>query len=632
MVAVDRMIGSSLFSDQWHRVRDVRPHLARDVIVSRHVYRGRTAYVLHRRATTGFHRLDAVSFELVDHLDGNISVGELWERAIAERDQDAPTQDEWISLLAELHAAQLIVVDRRVPEEKLFNLREEHHSATRRQRYLNPLYLRFALHDPDKWLNQCVPLAQRLFSRSAAIIWLLLMVLACISLIVYSEPLFNDLTDGSILNARNTLLFLLIYPPLKLIHELAHALAVKRAGGEVHETGLALMVFLPMPYVDASASALFADKVDRMLVSSAGIIVELACAAIGILLWSQTGGLVQEIGLIMFMIGSISTLLLNGNPLLKFDGYYLLSDWIEIPNLAARSRRVVLGRLRSLISGNTESLQHNEDRKERLWLYSYGVTSALYRTLLMLSIAWMLSDRWFFLGTLIAVFVVILAILLPSWRLLSALLSDPVYRSGRAVSMVTAIAFFVVTATFWLPLPHSNVVTGVVWIPDEAVIRVSSDCDVNEVFVAPGSNVKTGDRLFSCEDPNAQARLHELIARVDELQVRRAGAAARDPLLSKSLDAEIKASSAALLDARARIDAKHLTAQIDGVFDVVDTPALQGRSLVRGDVLGYVIPPDARTVRMECVRHKCFTTYAKGDLFGGQCRFKFLWWWGTCGR
>ena len=588
----------SLFSAQWHRVRDVRARLASDVTVSRHVYRGQTAYVLHRRAATGCHRLDVLSFELVDRLNGDITVGQCWEQAIVERDQDAPTQDEWIELLAELHAAELIVVDRRVPEERLFDQRQKHESKQKRQRYLNPLYLRFALHDPDSWLNGFVPLSRRVFSRTSGLIWLLLIIWASISIIIHSEQLLYALTEGSIVNARNTLLFFLIYPPLKLLHEFAHALAVKRGGGEVHETGIALMVLLPLPYVDASDSALFADKYDRMLVSAAGIIVELAFAAIGVLLWGNTTGLLQELGLVMFMVGGISTILLNGNPLLKFDGYYLLADWIEIPNLAARSRQRVLARLRSLVSGDTESLRKIKDGRERAWLYCYGVCSAIYRTLLMLSIAWVLSERWFFVGVVLAFVVLISAIALPLWRMLHALVKDPVYRTGRTALLTVAIPLTVGVIAFWLPLPHSSVVPGVVWMPDKAVIRVSSDCEVSDVFIQPGRNVEAGDSLFICDEPGAAARVDELLARVDELQVRRAAAAARDPLSVHTLDAELEASLAALEDAQARGEASTLTARLDGLFDVVDTPALKGRSLARGDVVGYVIPPEARTVRL----------------------------------
>lgn len=598
MVAVGRVSHDSLFSAQWHRVRDVRPRLASDVTVSRHVYRGRTAYVLHRRAATGFHRLDAISFELVDRLDGDISVGQLWDRAIVERDQDAPTQDEWIRLLAELHAAELIVIDRRVAEERLFDQRKRYQTTERRQRYLNPLYLRFALHDPDKWLNGLVPFAKLVFSRKAWLIWQLLIVCASITIIAHGERLWDALTDAAILNAHNTLLFFLIFPPLKLLHEFAHALALKRVGGDVKETGIALMVVLPLPYVDASASALFADKYDRMLVSAAGIIVELACAAIGVLLWANTEGTIQDVGLIMFMVGCISTLLLNGNPLLKFDGYYLLADWIEIPNLAARSRRAVLGRLRTLVSGKPEPRNSDEDRLERIWLHMYGVCSATYRTLLMLSIAWMLSERWFFVGAMLAIVALVLTIVLPGWRMLSALIQDPVYRSRRTVVLAGAVPLAMFTIIIWLPLPHSNVVPGVVWIPDEAVIRVTSDCDIGDVLVQPGSTVKTGDKLFSCEATDTRAKLVELVARVDELLVRRASAAARDPLSLNTLDAELKASNAALEDIRKRVTEKVLTARFDGLFDVVGTSALQGRSFARADVVGYVIPAAERTIRL----------------------------------
>lgn len=587
-----------LFSAQWHRVSDVRPRLASDVTVSRHVYRGRTAYVLHGRATAASHRLDGASFELVDRLDGDISVRQLWERAIVERDKDAPTQDEWIALLAELHAAELIVVDQRVAEEKLFDRRERHRITERRQRYLNPLYLRFALHDPNKWLTHLTSLAKCVFSRGAGLLWLTLILWALTSVISHAEQLWGALSNASLMSTQNTVLFLLIYPPLKLLHEFAHALALKRAGGDVHETGIALMVLLPLPYVDASASAMFADKYDRMLVSAAGILVELACAAIGVLLWANTGGSLQAIGLMMFMVGGISTVLLNGNPLLKFDGYYLLADWIEIPNLASRSRRTVLGFLRSLVSGAPTPPARGEDRIEKIWLHAYGVLSAIYRTLLMLSIAWMLSERWFLLGAALAIFILIVSLIMPVWRTGSALIKDSVYRSGRSVLLAGAVPLLLIMMFLWVPIPHANVVPGVVWIPDEAVIRVSSECDIVEIFTKPGQQVSKGDTLFSCVDSQAQARLHELVARVDELRVRRAGAAARDALELSTLDAELRASEAALDDIRERISATTQTAQLDGLFDVVDTSELLGRSLARADVVGYVIPPVMRTVRM----------------------------------
>ncbi len=609
----------SLFSAHWHRVKEVRPRLAGDVTVSRHVYRGRSAFLLHRRATSACHRLDVASFELVDRLDGETSVGQLWERALVERDDQAPTQDEWIALLAELYAAELIVVDQRVAEEKLFERRQKHRVTRRRQRYLNPLYLRFALHNPDKWLTKLEPLAGWVFSRSAALIWLLLIVAATATALSQFDQLWSALNSSALFNAQNALMFLLIYLPIKLLHEFAHALAIKRAGGHVHETGIAIMVLIPLPYVDARASALFTNKYDRMLVSVAGILLELACAAAGLLLWAHAEGSLQAIGLMMFLVGGVSTLLLNGNPLLKFDGYYLLADWIEIPNLATRARRAVLSRLRSFVSGAPLQINGVEDRAERLWLLGYGVLSSVYRTVLMLSIAWMLSDRWPLLGAALALFIVLVTLLLPAFRTMSALIKDPVYRCGRTVLLAGALPMLLLAVGYWLPIPRADVVPGVVWIPDDAVLRVSSDCDVSKVFTRPGEPVSAGDTLFLCDDHQAQARLQELVARVDELHVRRAAELARDPLVLETLEAELRASEAALADAQERIDAQLLQAKLDGRFNVVETSLLHGRSLERGEIVGYVVPPLTRTVRI-AIDERSVTRF-DNDLNTVQVRF-----------
>jgi len=592
------MSNGSLFSSQWHRVRDVCPRLANDVEVSRHVYRGRATYVIRRRALTECHHLDATSFELIGRLDGEKTVAELWEQAIVELDQNAPTQDEWIGLLAELYTAELLVVDRRVPTERLFDRREEHKASERRNRYLNPLYMRFALYDPDEQLNRLIPFSKKLFSRSIGLVWLLLMVLAVFSMIINGDQLWIAMRDGEVFSSRNAALFLLLYPPLKFLHEFAHALAVKRCGGEVHETGISLMVLLPLPYVDASASSFFAHKYDRMLVSAAGILVELACAAIGVLLWSNTSGLLQDIGLILFIIGGLSTVLFNANPLLKFDGYYLLADWVEIPNLAARSRNVLLGSLNALFTGSEKTLRGNEDYREIIWLHTFGLCSAVYRTLLILWIAWVLSEQWFFVGVMLAVFALFVAIVLPLKRLLSVLIKDPVFHKPRSLILCGVIPVFLVMITFWLPLPHSNVITGVIWIPEQAVIRISSDCDIDKVYTQPGTEVKAGDSLFNCQSPSASARLEVLIARVDELQTRRASAAARDTLAVNAIESELTATQAALDDVRERIDANKVTAKLDGMFAIVDTSALEGRTFSRGDLVGYVVPDGKRTVRL----------------------------------
>ena len=592
------MSENPLFSAHWHRVHDVRPRLAADVDVTRHVYRGRLSWVLQRRSTSASHRLDAGAFELVDRLDGRRTIGEIWEQALRERDRQAPTQDEWIALLAELQAAELLVVDQRVPAERLFERRETRRSRELRERRLNPLYLRFPLYDPDALLTRLAPLARGLFSRPALLAWLALLVAALLALFATGDRLAAALADPAFPSGRTALLLALLYPPLKLVHELAHGLAVKRSGGEVHECGIALMVLMPLPYVDASASAAFAEKRERLLVGAAGILVELAFAALGALLWAGSSGLAAEIGLVLLLVGGLSTVLVNGNPLLRFDGYYLLADWLEIPNLAARSRRATLARLRTLLSGEPDRQASPEDRSERVWLLGYGVLSGLYRTALLLWIAWWLSGRYLLLGLALAAFAVTSSLLLPLWRGVRAIGRDPALRTPRPLAWLAGVPLVLLGAALWLPLPHASAARGVVWLPDEAIVRVPGACEIVAAPVAPGEAVSAGELLFECTDPELSLRERELLARVDELDAHAVGLSTRDPASHTGLLAERRATDAALADVRERIAASRRTAALDGRFDALGTSELTGRAVARGDIVGYVVPPRERTVRV----------------------------------
>ena len=127
---------------------------------------------------------------------------------------------------------------------------------------------------------------------------------------------------------------------IKSIHELGHGLTCKHFGGEVHEVGVMLLVFTPYFFVNVSDSWVMPDRNKRILISAAGIYVELVLASLATLLWAvvQPGALQQELWNIM-VIASVSTLIFNANPLMRFDGYYIMTDWIEVPNLSTQVAR-----------------------------------------------------------------------------------------------------------------------------------------------------------------------------------------------------------------------------------------------------------------------------------------------------
>lgn len=225
------MSESPLFSPLWYRVKDVKLQLANDVEITRHVYRDRPTWVLYRRTNGECHRVGGACFELIDRFDGHRTVGELWEQALYEREHDAPTQDEWMGVLADLHAAELLVVDRQICAEQLFERRDKRRSREHREKHMNPLYLRFSLFDPNKLLDRLLPVARLLFSRAAATLWCCLMFSSALALIGHSHELVAKLASSTFPSPFIIALFFITYPFLKLVHELAHALAVKHFGG-----------------------------------------------------------------------------------------------------------------------------------------------------------------------------------------------------------------------------------------------------------------------------------------------------------------------------------------------------------------------------------------------------------------
>jgi putative peptide zinc metalloprotease protein len=154
----------------------------------------------------------------------------------------------------------------------------------------------------------------------------------------------------------------------------------RRWGGEVHEIGLMLLVFSPVPYVDASSAWGFRDKRKRMVVGGVGIAVELFLGALALFVWLMVEpGMVRAVAYNVMLISGVSTLLFNGNPLLRFDGYYVLADAIEVPNLGARSNTYLGYLFQRYVLGirTAESSAHSNG--ERAWMVVYGITSFFYR-------------------------------------------------------------------------------------------------------------------------------------------------------------------------------------------------------------------------------------------------------------
>ncbi|MEO1575415.1 MAG: hypothetical protein AAFU65_10700, partial [Pseudomonadota bacterium] len=322
-----------LFSQQWYRVRALVPRVRRDTTSAQHIYRQQVWYVLKGPAGGGSLRVNAAAHHVLGQFDGERTVAEIWEDTLTTLGDDAPTQDELIQLLGDLFDAGVVDFDRASDLDQLFDNQKTRSRAESTARFSNPLFMRFALFNPNRLALALQPVMGWLFSRATLVLWLLGMIATGIAA-AYAWPDLGHSVRHDLVSPRNLLIMWFVFPLMKLVHELAHAVAIRRFGGEVQECGIALLVLLPVPYVDASDSARFSNKHHRMAVAAAGILVETGLAALGLAVWFVVEpGLVRDIALSVFVTGTLSSVLFNGNPLLKFDAYYVLSDLLEIPNL-----------------------------------------------------------------------------------------------------------------------------------------------------------------------------------------------------------------------------------------------------------------------------------------------------------
>ncbi len=592
------MSTDSLFSEHWYRVKGLKPSLAPDVQIARHVYRLQPVYVLRRASTRSWHRISASGYALLSRFDGRRTVQDIWETSLAEHADKAASQGDLINLLAQLHEADLLIVDTRLDTEQMLGRRDRLQERDSRQRYWNPLFLRLRLMDPH-WLVERIDrlIPQGCFSVLATVT-VSLWVMALFFLMPHWSELGYQLADNRVFNPANILLMSLLYPILKLLHELAHALVVKRYGGDVRECGIALLVLVPNPYVDASAASMFPDKYQRMLVSAAGILVEVTVAAMASLVWLNSTGLIQSAALSVMMIGFVSTLLFNGNPLLKFDGYYLLADWLEIPNLASKSRQYLLSILARLTGSRVATPVTLADEREKYWLIAYGVLSSAYRIALMFFIAWVISGQYFFFGGVLALYVCVTSIGLPLWKAIGFIGSQERDVRQRVLVSGTAALCLFAGAAVALPLPKVTVTDGIVWLPEQAVLRIEQACEVERLHVAPGSEVAAGDRLFDCVDSEWDTEVRVLKAELTQLDAERAGLLLTDPARHQQLMSQRNSILSRYELARKRLSLREVVARSAGQFLVEGSADLQGRYLQANTVAGFVVPADRRTIRL----------------------------------
>ena len=508
-----------------------------DLRIEHQTYLGRHYWVVKDPLALKYYRFEEEEFALLEMLDGQSSLEEIQARFEERFSPQKITLQELHQLVGMLHRSALVVSD---AEGQGAQLLKRHVEQARRQRIsslTNILCIRFKGIDPDRFLGWLDRRVGWFFSPACFFLCIglalgaLLLVTAQFDVFQAKLPSFGDFFAS-----KNWLWLSLTLAATKVLHEFGHGLSCKRFGGECHEMGAMLLVLTPCLYCNVSDSWMLPSKWKRAAIGAAGMYVEIVLASVCTFVWWFTQpGLLNYLCLNVMFISSLSTLLFNANPLLRYDGYYILSDLVEIPNLRQKATTILQSKLAAWTLGLPETPDPFLPQRHQLLFALYTVAAAIYKWIVMAAILWFLYVVFEpyglqVIGKLITAFAVGGLVFQPLWKLGKFFYVpgriDRVKKPRMFASAV--VASVVVFAMFMLPIPHYVRCGFYIQPRGAASVYVESAGELQQIHVRPGDFVRPGHPIVTLDDIDLHLTLERLIGEKQGLETKLASLRQRE--------------------------------------------------------------------------------------------------------
>jgi putative peptide zinc metalloprotease protein len=588
------------FSPLWHRIRALKPRLRPHVQITRQHYRGRRWHVVHDPASNQFYRLGPVAHEMVGLLDGQRTVEEVWNISLSTHGDGAPTQGEVMELLGQMYNSNLLAIDTTPETEQLLSRGRERTKRRIASQALGIMYFRLRLFNPDRFLTWLEPLLRPLINRWGFLLWLIWIVYSFSRLVPHWDELREGFKDA--VAPSQWLGVFVVFIAIKAIHETGHGVICKRFGGQVPEFGTMLLVLLPSPYVDASATWAFANKWQRIAVGAGGMIFELAVAGVAAHVWLATlhGGSVvaHKLAFNALFTASVTTVLFNANPLMRFDGYYILSDLLEVPNLMQRSTRMLQYLCQRYIYRIEQARPPSTSRSELWTLFIYGVLAMAYRVILFFSITLYMMGKMFAIGLVLAVWTAAAWFIIPVGKFIHWLTTSPQIDDSRPRAFLASAAILLLAAVGvgWIPVPEHQRAAGIVESEVRTGVYFVADGFVKEAHVHAGDHVRKGDPIVTCESEDLRTRLASARAQLLEFQSLERQYTGSAPAYAQIARDRASATEQLIRDLTDRQEGLIVRAPHDGVIVPglrgVDPQTVGGAYVKRGQILCEVVDAD----------------------------------------
>jgi putative peptide zinc metalloprotease protein len=365
-----------------------------DLVVQPQFYEGVTHYVIKDPIGLKYFRFKPEEYFLLQQLNGKHTLQEVKKAFERKYRPQTIAIEDLMRFAAQLHEAGIAQVD--TPEQGKVLIRRRRKNKWKRtwSFMANILYMKIPVIDPEKLLTWMYPYFRWIFTPWFVTFSVILM-LSAITLVISQWTEFQSKLPEfqSFFNWRTIFAFWISLAVVKVIHEFGHGLTAKHYGGEVHEMGILFLVLTPALYCDVTDSWLLPNKWHRIWISAAGIYVECFLASIATFVWFYTDpGLLNSLMMATMFICSINTILFNANPLLRYDGYYVLADWLEIPNLRIKATQFFAYLFQEKVMGLEIPVQSYMPRSRRILFVTYAICSFLYRWVITFSIVMFLIN------------------------------------------------------------------------------------------------------------------------------------------------------------------------------------------------------------------------------------------------
>ncbi len=487
-------------------------------------------YQIEDPVAVRFYRIGRAEYLLLSLLDGRTSLAEAVTISSRSLGREAFSEPEATSVCLWLIESGLAQ-----PTEGTIDTAPR--KPTSVSSLFNPFWTKVPLLRPEGLLDLLLPWTRWFFSGTAAVAFIALWCAAIVALIGHSDDFWQD--SRQIFSPHNWLMLGAVWIGLKIVHELGHGLCCRAHGGRVTEMGVVFVLFAPMAYVDVTSTWGFRSRWKRLHVAAAGMLVELTIAAVAALCWTgATSPAVKHLLHNIVVSASLTTLIFNINPLMRFDGYFILEDLLDLPNLGTTAGRWSQSRMARLFYGDHRVVPVPAGFSG-IVIRIYSVLSSVWRITVAGSLLTGAAVMFHGAGLVIAVGAIVLWYVKPALELLGAWVTrwrrDRI-SATRAVLVSSLMATVVAAIVFWLPSPFQRRAPAIVDYADLAIVRIDAPGFVESIHVVNGQTVEAGTLLVVLKNEDLAARVTDLELAIEQSEAKRTGLINRRELSAAQIE------------------------------------------------------------------------------------------------